>query len=548
MNHRRLSLDRHALSELPSVAFWLTVSWTALALVLAAPGAAAIRSFELSHAAILETHPPTIRTYARILDERNDPVRNLTDVSITATLGEGSLQLIRKAPFHANNDGVAYVFLIDISKSLSDQEFGLIQRALETWLIGLLPNDRAAVMAFGNQSRLVVDFSSDINELRNGVLALGPTDSKTVFFEALEDGLELARRRDPDLPGRRALIVLTDGRDEGSGWVAADILGKLRNDPVPIFAIGLSRIRDRAERDRYLQLLQRLSTNSGGAFFLGETKTIGDTYRAIRRTVEDVWTLDFACESCPRDGQTYRLQANLSDGNRVFSNGRALRLLAPIGVSSSRSRETVVRPMPSSNENEEVVEEVEGTPELEPASDSTARSWGPLLGLLGVLAGGGLLAFAIKRRKARVEQVDPIVPVSATPPKKAHHEIFTTPTGVVTSRPPRPWKLRMVRLVVVRGTKPGKQYTLTLLERARVGSRSTCECVLIGEPRVSAEQFELFQLDGNVLVRNLSPDNPTLLDGLPIEGQQPIQTEALVGTREFIVRVLFGEGRATTRS
>ena len=115
--------------------------------------------------------------------------------------------------------------------------------------------------------------------------------------------------------------------------------------------------------------------------------------------------------------------------------------------------------------------------------------------------------------------------------------------------PPRPPKLRMVRLVVVRGQQPGKQYSLTLLERAVVGTRSTCDCVLIEEPGVGAEQFELLQIDGNVYIRNLGTQaNPTLMDGLPIEDKQRIQSEALVGTRDFIVRVIFGEGRATARA
>ena len=98
------------------------------------------------------------------------------------------------------------------------------------------------------------------------------------------------------------------------------------------------------------------------------------------------------------------------------------------------------------------------------------------------------------------------------------------------------------------GSKPGKQYSLTLLEKAVVGARSTCDCVLVDEPGVSPEQFELYQMDGHVFIRSLDTDNPTLVDGLPTESPHRIQSEALVGTRDFIVRIIFGEGRATARS
>ncbi len=562
---------------------------------------AGIRSFEISQTALLETQPPTLRAYARLLDERNQPIDALAGVTVTGSLGVRALPLQAVRPFAETGQGVAYVFLVDISKSLSEREFGLIQSSLEGWISGLKPADRAAILAFGNQSRLVVDFTSDAAALRSGIAALGPTDDQTVFFEALKDGFELARRRDPGLPARRALIVLTDGRDEGSGWVVDDILEDLRNDSVPLFAIGLSRIRDLDERERYLRLLQRLATNSGGTYFRGTTQTIDASYRSIREAVETIWVLDFGCGSCPLDGRNYRLQANLSEAGRVFSDGRSVRLLPPTGLAasgagsgSSPSEEGAAPPAlvpaasapaapletdpgselgpgtgpglekprpsePAPGSDPSQKQDAAADPDGEPGTAAPAGQ-GTLTKLLGPAVALLILALVgwwfLGRRKRSPVTSPPseamssepeAVKETASPPAAGRDEGFRTSGGVATTRPPRPWKLRVVRLVVVRGSKPGKQYTVTLLERAKVGARSDCDCVLVGEPGVEAEQFELFQLDGNVFVRNLARSNPTLIDGLPIEDRQPIQSDTLLGTREFIVRILFGEGRATTR-
>ncbi len=519
----------------------LSALLTACAIFGATPVRAAIRSFELSQTALLEGSQTTIRSYARILDERSEPLFLLEGNTITATLGDQELDLRTVQSFHDAGEGVAYIFLVDISRSLSEREFGLIQESLENWMAGLREQDRAAILAFGDESRLVVDFTSEVDRLRESVNALGPTDNSTVLFEALHDGFELARRRDADLPGRRVLIVLTDGRDEGSGWSLEDTLAVLHEDPVPIFAIGLSRIRTTAERNRYLQLLRRLSTNSGGAFFEGSTDTLAAAYGAIREAIHNVWVLDFSCSDCKRDGRTYRLQANLSDGVRVLSDGQAIRLLPSATTAVADSPDSVSAPEPEPTTADE---SATGSADSSAVPEPSGWSWSYLaFPLLAALAAGWLVwnrrAPAAITPQTDLETLPSVGPVEAV--------TYTTESGLVTSRPPRPAKLRVVRLIVVRGGKPGKQYSVTLLDRAVVGTRSTCDCVLYGEPGIAPEQFELCQIDGHVFMRNLSIENPTLVDGLPTESQQRIQSEALVGTRDFIVRIIFGEGRATAR-
>ncbi|MFQ5527443.1 MAG: VWA domain-containing protein [Thermoanaerobaculia bacterium] len=524
----------------------VAVAIFALAVLTLATGAAngALRSFELSQTAMLEDTPTAIRAYARVLDERNEPVFRLEDATITASLGEYELSLDEMKSFQQSDEGVAYIFMVDISRSLSVNEFALIQASLENWMVSLRPQDRAAILAFGSESRLVVDFTNDVSELRESVQALGPTDDSTVFFEALHNGFELARRRDPALPGRRALLVLTDGRDEGSGWSFDDVLAALKDDPTPIYAIGLSRIRNRTERGRYLQLLRRLSTNSGGAFFEGSTDNLASLYASIREAIHNVWVFDFSCPDCRRDGESYRLQVNLSEGERVLSDGQKIRLLPPaMAAGAALPSEPATPSSPDSTPAEETVAAEDA---------STVSGWGwpwPLLPLLAAAAAGWLMW---QRRATGAITPEPDLPdvdLSVVPrAEPVEAQSFTTPTGVMTTRPPRPVKLRVVRLIVVRGKQPGRTYNVTLLEKAVVGARSTCDCVLLDEPGTSPEQFEFFQMDGHVFIRNLSKDHPTLVDGLPTDDHQRIQTEALVGTRDFIVRVIFGEGRATART
>ena len=124
----------------------------------ATPGVGALRSFRLSQIAMLDENPTVIRSYAQVLDERNEPVFRLGAATFTATLAEHELSLRGLRSFEDSGEGVAYIFLVDISRSLSVNEFALIQASLKTWVDNLRARDRAAILAFGDESRLVVDW------------------------------------------------------------------------------------------------------------------------------------------------------------------------------------------------------------------------------------------------------------------------------------------------------------------------------------------------------------------------------------------------------
>jgi hypothetical protein len=100
---------------------------------------------------------------------------------------------------------------------------------------------------------------------------------------------------------------------------------------------------------------------------------------------------------------------------------------------------------------------------------------------------------------------------------------------------------RIVRLVVVRGSRKGRQYTIPMPagERAVVGRRSTCNCVLGEETGIDAVQFELSNEGGEIHILNLSNRMPTLLEGHPLDDKTRLPSDALVGTGETVLRIVF---------
>ncbi len=495
-----------------------------------------MQRFTVNQAHQISAPEPRVRAFLDLLDAEGRPVASLRREQLSATLGRETATLERLESLSESGQGVAYVFLIDISRSLSGEQFERIREALRSWFARLRETDRAAILAFGESSRLVVDFSADRELLARSLQSLGPTDNQTLLHQALKDGLELCQRRDPGLPARRVLVVLTDGRDEGSGLAAEDVLTRLRSEPAPVYAIGYSQLRDPEQRRRFLDLLHRFATVSGGAFFESERDGFALAYEAIREAIHRVWAADLSCPACSADGQLHRLQIDLRTEGRLLSQGTQVRLL-PSLLTAAAPEPAAVQPVPAETEPPLPSSASEETAEGAPAPGPESAPSGAVRLAAFALLLLSVAALLLLWRRRRIDSPHPAV----APPQESEEPEAAAPQPVAarSSAPApiaRPVPALSIRFVVVRGSRPGRQYRMLLQDRAVIGARSDCDCVLAEEPGTAPRQFELFQQKGAVYVRNLAESNPTLLDGVPIDGAQLVHNEDLLGTREMILR------------
>ena len=521
--------------------------------------ATSVQRFAVRQATQLNVGTPSVRAFLDVEDVDGNPVQDLPVSSLTATLGQWPAELTELETFDSSQQGVAYVFLVDISKSLNQDLFGRMIAGLETWVDNLGPLDRAALIAFGEASSLSIDFTDDKHGLRTALRSLGPTDSETVLHQALIDALELSRRLDPDLPGRRAIVVFGDGKDEGSGLGAEDVLARFRDGPTPIYALGYSRLRDPAERESYLQLLHRFATNSGGESFEAQESQFAEAYEAIRHSIAGVWVADFACQDCRPDSTVHRLQVQLNLEGKVLSDGRPVRLLALAGVPATASEVEGSEPLSADLSADDKESEDSSGDAEETRSGATDSKIGFWILLALVVTTIALVVrrktLATNRRRAaaerlledhslhRVAPLDPEIrpggPVSATADRRKRPKSSQTDSEKSVDRGRPLMTTKAVRLVVIRGSRQGRQYPFILKETGVIGSRSDCDCMLADEPGIDAAQFELYFDGSKMFIRNLSEKFPTLLNGQVIAGRAEMLSNTLVGTERTIVRVVF---------
>ncbi len=127
---------------------------------------------------------------------------------------------------------VTAALLIDSSYSMQPQ-LTAMKAAASAFIDRLRPDDRVLIASFDSRIYVACEATGDrafargaLGRLRTG----GPT---TRLFDAIDT---MAAERMSRIPGRRVMVLMTDGQDSGSGWVSdVGSIDQARASHVPVY-------------------------------------------------------------------------------------------------------------------------------------------------------------------------------------------------------------------------------------------------------------------------------------------------------------------------
>jgi len=194
-------------------------------------------------------------------------------------------------------DPVQIILTLDQSGSMR-LAVDAMKAAAREFVAALEPKDPLALVTFADK----VLFAHDLTTVREWSYdaiekyqALGGT--------ALYDALYNSIMRLKFVKGRRAVVILTDGRDEnnpgtapGSVHTLEDVLARLKEVDAAIYPIGLGPRVDKA-------MLERIAEISGGrAYFPEDASSLADQYRGIVENLRRRYVVGYASTNPKRDG------------------------------------------------------------------------------------------------------------------------------------------------------------------------------------------------------------------------------------------------------
>lgn len=239
--------------------------------------------------------PPPIRPTIEFT--LTDGEQRYFDVSMEdlVVLEDGVEQKIES--FHEAVAPVSVVLALDSSGSMRSATQAVIDAA-RGFVGALRPRDALGVLMFANRSTLMQDLSvarAPSLEAISQYVATGGT----ALYDALADSF--ARLTQVD--GRRAVVVVTDGRDENSAGTGPgstrsfeDVLRLQRESGAVVFGVGVGANVDHVPLDTLAQV------SGGQAYFPVDASALGEPYQRIVENLRRRFAVNYASTNDTRDG------------------------------------------------------------------------------------------------------------------------------------------------------------------------------------------------------------------------------------------------------
>jgi Ca-activated chloride channel homolog len=240
--------------------------------------------------------PPPVRATLEftVANRNRQPVEiAATDLSITEDGVPQTLESFQEAV-----SPISIVLALDASGSMKNS-VATVKAGAKQFISALRPQDRLSLILFSDESVLI----HDLTVKRESTLTA--IDEYTVRGgTALNDALFDALTRLKSVEGRRAVVVMTDGRDEngpgtgpGSRHSVPEVLAELRSTDATIYAIGLG---TNVERN----VLDTLAQQSGGeAFFPTVVEELGADYARVVEHLRRRYIATYISSNASRDGK-----------------------------------------------------------------------------------------------------------------------------------------------------------------------------------------------------------------------------------------------------
>jgi Ca-activated chloride channel family protein len=248
----------------------------------------------------------TVRTKSVGYVERVDV--DVVQVTVTVSDGRGKfVPSVPQAAFHLFEDGhpqtithfasedvpLELVAAIDISGSMAPA-MPKLKKAVKEFLGDVPPQDQVTLLGFNDSIFTLTRKATDPAERVKAVDRLAPWGS-TALYDVLLRGVEMLGRQ----PGRKALVVFTDGEDQGSHATINDVERRLQSTDVTLYMIGQGR---GVTMEPLKRIMERLSTPTGGrALFTDSIDELHTAFADLLDELSNQYLLGYQSTNSRRD-------------------------------------------------------------------------------------------------------------------------------------------------------------------------------------------------------------------------------------------------------
>lgn len=269
-----------------------------------------------AHAPVFSSDVRMVRLNVIVQDAQGRMVTNLqaSDFTVSDDGQPQRLELFGRA-YEPGQDDLMTLdlgMLFDTSESMLG-ELRLSQEAAARFLESI-PRARDLMTIFFDQDIRISRYDSENQQGLSERIWSAKGGGNT----ALYDSIAVYLARVGDGPGRKVLVLFTDGEDSTSALSLSEMLQLLKASSVTVYAIGFSGGFARGSQRAFVStsVLRSVTSLTGGTVFTPRTsKDLPEIYASILKELESQYVLGYPMPDGRADGRFHKLKVTLKDRN-----------------------------------------------------------------------------------------------------------------------------------------------------------------------------------------------------------------------------------------
>jgi Ca-activated chloride channel family protein len=274
----------------------------------------------------------TIRTKGIGYNERV----NVDVVQVTVTVSDGRGKFIPGLPqsafrlfednraqaithFASENVPLELLVAIDISGSMTPA-MPKLKMAVKEFLSSVPPENQVTLLGFNDSIFTLTRKATDQSERAKAVDRLAPWGS-TALYDVILRGVEMLGRQ----TGRKALVVFTDGEDQGSHATLNDVERRLQTSDTTLYMIGQGR---GVTLESLKRIMERLVSPTGGrALFTDSVDELHAAFGDLLDELSNQYLLGYTSTNDKRDDAWRKIRVDV-DGHHDVRARQGYRVTA----------------------------------------------------------------------------------------------------------------------------------------------------------------------------------------------------------------------------
>lgn len=218
---------------------------------------------------------------------------------------------VPQAISHFSNEGspLELVVAVDVSQSMAPN-MPQLKNAVRKFLSALGPKDQVTLAAFNDNLFTLARRETNPAQRQRAVDRLAPWGG-TALFDVIVRGVQLLSKQ----PGRRVLVVFSDGDDRTSHATITNVEAAMRSTDTTLFMVALGR----GAREAQLRSgIQRLITMSGGrGLFVERSDHLEEAFADIVVELSNQYLLGYQSTNAQRDGSWREIAVDVPDAGHT---------------------------------------------------------------------------------------------------------------------------------------------------------------------------------------------------------------------------------------